>query len=68
MLRECGDPSALSVGAMDACETPLSKPTRLGEEVICQKLSGLTSSLWRTKYEELSLERTLANSYRWKAI
>jgi len=32
------------MGAMDAGETPLSKPTKIGEEVICQKQSGLPSS------------------------
>jgi hypothetical protein len=44
LLRECGYPSALSMEAMDASETPLSKPTKIGEEVICQNLSELTTS------------------------
>ena len=31
LLRECWYPSALSMEAMDACETPLSKPTGIVE-------------------------------------
>jgi hypothetical protein len=43
LLCVCCSPSALSVGAMDAGETPLSKPTRIAGEVICNQRNDLTT-------------------------
>jgi hypothetical protein len=51
---------------MDACETPLSKPTKLGEEVICQKLSGLTTSLYEKKAVWFCVQ-SVSNKDKWEA-
>jgi Pentapeptide repeats (8 copies) len=45
------------MGAMDAGETPLSKPTKIGEEVICQKQSGLPTRLGVANLSGANLRR-----------